>query len=53
MGCLYRFLKTEDGAVNIEYALMGVLIAVVCVAAVTIVGQRVLALFNTALPFGG
>ena len=50
---LKLFIKEENGATMVEYAMMVGLVAVVCVAAVLALGQGVLALFNTALPFGG
>ena len=36
-----KFLRDEDGATAVEYAVMLVLIIVVCIAAVTILGQKV------------
>ena len=33
-------LKTEKGQTLVEYALLLVLIAIICIAAVTIVGQK-------------
>jgi pilus assembly protein Flp/PilA len=41
-----RLLHREEGATMIEYGLMVALIAVVCVAAVTAVGQGTLTTFN-------
>ena len=45
-----RSLKTlrQEGATAVEYALMVGLVALVIVAAVTLLGQRLLALFNAA-----
>jgi Flp pilus assembly pilin Flp len=43
-----RIIKDQRGAILIEYALMAVLIAVVCVAAVTALGISVQGLFNVA-----
>lgn len=34
------FLKDEDGPTAVEYAVMLALIIVVCLAAITIIGQR-------------
>ncbi len=36
-----RFARDEDGAALVEYALLIALIAVVCVAAVTLIGNNV------------
>ncbi|MFC5081229.1 Flp family type IVb pilin [Microvirga arabica] len=41
-----RFVRNEDGATMVEYGLMVALIAVVCIAAVTLVGTDVAAMFN-------
>ena len=38
---IMRFVKEEDGATAVEYGLMVSLIAVVIIAAVTLVGTRV------------
>jgi pilus assembly protein Flp/PilA len=35
-----RFIQEEEGATAVEYAVMLVLIVVVCVVAITYVGQR-------------
>jgi pilus assembly protein Flp/PilA len=35
-----RFIKNDEAATMVEYALMVALIAVVCIAAVTLVGQN-------------
>jgi pilus assembly protein Flp/PilA len=35
-----RFLKGEDGPTAVEYAVMLALIVVVCIAAITMVGQN-------------
>ncbi|HEV2294148.1 MAG TPA: Flp family type IVb pilin [Tepidisphaeraceae bacterium] len=43
-----RFVKEEDGATMVEYGLMVALIAVVCIAAVTLLGTNLSAKFNTA-----
>lgn len=39
--------KAETGATMIEYALMGALIAVVCVVAVTFIGRQASQSFST------
>ena len=36
-----KFVRDEDGATAVEYAVMLVLIIVVCIAAVTVLGQKV------------
>jgi pilus assembly protein Flp/PilA len=41
-----RFLREEDGATAVEYAIMLVLIIAVCIAAIAILGQRVDQAFN-------
>ena len=46
MQTLRNFIKNEEGATMVEYALMVALIAVVCIAAVTLLGN------NTNLTFG-
>jgi pilus assembly protein Flp/PilA len=50
---LIRFFKDEEGATMVEYALMVALIAVVCIAAVTVLGGNINTVFetiSTALP---
>ena len=42
-----HFLRDEDGATMVEYALMLALIAVVCILAVTAIGKGANAIFNT------
>ncbi|MBX8813261.1 Flp family type IVb pilin [Pseudochrobactrum algeriensis] len=42
-----RFRKNEDGATAIEYGLIAALIAVVIIGAVTFLGTRIQATFNT------
>lgn len=42
------FLKKEEGATMVEYGLMLALIAIVCIAAVTLVGTSVQSIFNSA-----
>lgn len=41
-----RFLRDEDGATMVEYALMLALIAVVCIVAVTSIGTGANGMFN-------
>lgn len=41
-----NFMKEEDGVTAIEYGLIAALIAVVIIAAVRLVGQDLLAVFN-------
>jgi pilus assembly protein Flp/PilA len=41
-----EFLKGEDGPTAVEYAVMLALIIVVCLAAITTVGQNASATFN-------
>jgi pilus assembly protein Flp/PilA len=48
-----RFLKCEDGPTAVEYAVMLALIIVVCIGAITTLGQRAENTFETvdsALP---
>jgi pilus assembly protein Flp/PilA len=45
---LINFFKDEEGATMVEYALMLALIAIVCIAAVTLIGQSANNVFNTA-----
>lgn len=42
-----RFLRDEDGATMVEYALMLALIAIVCIGAVGLIGSRANTLFTT------
>ncbi len=44
---LMRFLKDEDGVTAIEYGLIAALIAVVIIAAVTLVGSELKKTFTT------
>lgn len=46
-GSLSRLLRSESGVTAIEYGLIGSLIAVVIVAAVTMVGVQLTGTFNT------
>ena len=43
---ILRFAKDESGVTAIEYGLIAGLISVVIIAAVTLVGQDLLAVFN-------
>ncbi len=43
---LARFAKDESGATAIEYGLIAALIAVVCIAAMRLVGTNLMAKFN-------
>lgn len=47
MKTLVKLFKNESGATAIEYGLIAALIAVVIIAAVTLLGQQVSANFNT------
>ena len=50
---IVKFLKREDGPTAVEYAVMLALIIVVCIAAITTLGQKANTTFNTidnALP---
>jgi len=52
---LVKFLKAEDGPTAVEYAVMLALIIVVCIGAITTLGQGASSTFNTvdtALPAG-
>jgi pilus assembly protein Flp/PilA len=44
---LFRFVRNDSGVTAIEYGLIAGLIAVVIIGAVTLVGQDLLAMFNT------
>jgi pilus assembly protein Flp/PilA len=41
-----RFLQSEDGPTAVEYAVMLALIIVVCIAAITTLGQNANSTFN-------
>ena len=43
---LINFFKDEEGATMVEYALMLALIAIVCILAVTAVGEQAEIVFN-------
>jgi len=46
MNHMNRFVREDDGATMVEYGLMVALIAVVCIAAVTLVGSSLSSLFG-------
>jgi pilus assembly protein Flp/PilA len=48
MNCIKRFMKSEEGATMVEYALMLALIAIVAVAAAALIGTNAGTLFSTA-----
>lgn len=48
MQTLRNFIKNEDGATMVEYALMVALIAVVCIGTVTALGLGTDGTFGTA-----
>lgn len=49
-----RFLRDEEGVTAIEYGLIAALIAVIIIAATTVVGNRVCETFNSvAVALGG
>jgi len=54
---LVKFLKKEDGPTAVEYAVMLALIIVVCIAAITTLGQNANNTFSSvasvAAPAGG
>jgi len=43
----FQFLKNEDGPTAVEYAVMLALIIVVCIAAITTLGQNAKQTFTT------
>jgi len=45
--CVVDFCKREDGPTAVEYAVMLALIIVVCLAAITTIGQNANATFGT------
>lgn len=47
MNLIKNFIREEDGVTAIEYGLIAALIAVVIIAAVTIVGTQLRATFNS------
>ena len=46
--CAVEFLRREDGPTAVEYAVMLALIIVVCIAAVTMLGQNANDVFRNA-----
>jgi pilus assembly protein Flp/PilA len=42
-----KFVRQEEAATMVEYGLMVALIAVVCIATVTLAGEAVSTIFNT------
>ena len=44
---VHRFLVSEDGPTAVEYAVMLALIIVVCLTAITAIGQRASATFDS------
>lgn len=54
MNAIKKFMQDEEGAAAVEYGLLAALIAVVIIGAVTVVGDRLCATFNTvAVKLGG
>ena len=54
MNAIKKFMQDEEGAAAVEYGLLAALIAVVIIGAVTVVGDRLCATFNTvATNLGG
>ncbi|MGZ3505501.1 MAG: Flp family type IVb pilin [Vulcanimicrobiaceae bacterium] len=43
---LKKFVRDDEGATMVEYGLMVALIAVVCIIAVTTIGQHLSTMFN-------
>ena len=48
MDKLIRFFKDEEGATAVEYAIMAACIAIVIVAMVSLIGQKLNCVFSTA-----
>lgn len=46
-GSLRKLFNREEGATMVEYGLMVALIAVVCIAAVTLLGTQIKAVFTS------
>jgi pilus assembly protein Flp/PilA len=42
-----RFMRDEEGVTMVEYGLIAALIAIVCIAAITVVGTQLNATFTT------
>ncbi len=49
MDCLKKFLRDEEGATAIEYALIATLIAVVIAVALSPIGTRISVIFGQIL----
>ena len=47
MKFVYRFRRDEEGAALVEYGMLVGLIAVICIGAVTLLGQDVSSLLST------
>jgi len=47
VNCVKNFLQAEDGPTAVEYAVMLALIIVVCIAAITTLGQNANSTFGT------
>jgi pilus assembly protein Flp/PilA len=45
---IIRFLRSEDGPTAVEYAVMLAMIFMVCIAAITLVGQRASSSFTSS-----
>jgi pilus assembly protein Flp/PilA len=48
LGGIKRFVREEEGATMVEYALMLALIAIVCIAAVAVIGTNAKTVFTNA-----
>ncbi len=46
--CVVAFLQREDGPTAVEYAVMLALIVAVCLAAISLVGQKTNSIFGNA-----
>lgn len=46
LNLMKKFVKEDEGATMVEYGLMVALIAVVCIAAVTLIGSNLNAKFD-------
>ena len=60
MNSIKRFVREEDGVTMVEYGLLAALIAVVCIAAIKLIGTNLDAVFDFiaaelggAVPAGG
>jgi pilus assembly protein Flp/PilA len=47
MFAVQRFMKDEEGVTMVEYGLIAALIAIVCIVAITAVGQNLNLVFTT------